>query len=236
MTSENSDPGLELAVCRRAEQAAGEARPGVDVVGEGRAAMAIPGGYVVRGAEKIGSEGKDTGPGVSDRERLAELILAGNPLSSVGEVESTVDAVLAAGWRPPQPDSDSAGCPCGHFGTCDHNLDQPAPLPAASVEHDAEADAWYVRILDDDVHHTTESAPVNLDWTRDGTLIGVELLGPLRRDRPGSVTEWAVRRAGLTIPYSSEDSARRAAALSPAVVGDVTLLRREAGPWTEVPS
>lgn len=66
-------------------------------------------------------------------------------------------AITEAGWRP--------------------------PLPAATAEHDTEADAWYIRVLDEPVHHTTEHAPANLDWTRDGRLIGIELLGPLRRDR-----------------------------------------------------
>lgn len=37
----------------------------------------------------------------SPRDRLVQLLLDGNPLSSVAEVESTVDAILAAGWRPP---------------------------------------------------------------------------------------------------------------------------------------
>lgn len=64
------------------------------------------------------------------------------------------DALLNEGWRPPQ-----------------------TSLRAKELEVDGEAGAWYVRILDEDVHHTTEGAPVNIDWTRDGTMIGVEILG-----------------------------------------------------------
>lgn len=52
-----------------------------------------------------------------------------------------------------------------------------AEVKAKELEVDGEAGAWYVRILDEDVHHTTEDAPVNIDWTRDGTMIGVEILG-----------------------------------------------------------
>lgn len=50
-------------------------------------------------------------------------------------------------------------------------------LRAMGVEIDREiAGAWYVQILDDQVHHTTEGVPVNIDWTRDGRMVGVELL------------------------------------------------------------
>jgi hypothetical protein len=49
---------------------------------------------------------------------------------------------------------------------------------ATSVEADTDHGLWYVHVLDEPVHHTTEGVPVNVDWTRDGTLIGVELLGP----------------------------------------------------------
>jgi len=41
--------------------------------------------------------------------------------------------------------------------------------------HDEEANAWYVSISDHDVDHTTEVI-ANLAWTRDGTLVGIELL------------------------------------------------------------
>jgi hypothetical protein len=37
----------------------------------------------------------------ASRDQIVQLLLDGNPLSSVGEVESTVDSILAAGWRPP---------------------------------------------------------------------------------------------------------------------------------------
>jgi uncharacterized protein YuzE len=42
-------------------------------------------------------------------------------------------------------------------------------------EYDSEADAWYVHVKHDDVDHTTEEL-VNVDWTRDGKVVGIELL------------------------------------------------------------
>ena len=59
---------------------------------------------------------------------------------------------------------------------------QPArsEVKAQELEVDGEAGAWYVRILDEQVHHTTEGAPVNIDWTADGTMVGVEVLGSVR--------------------------------------------------------
>jgi uncharacterized protein YuzE len=42
-------------------------------------------------------------------------------------------------------------------------------------EYDTEADAWYVHVTHDDVDHTTEEF-VNVDWTRGGKLVGIELL------------------------------------------------------------
>lgn len=88
----------------------------------------------------------------SPREAWVDTFLRASAETS--DARLVADQFIAAGWRP--------------------------PVPAAQVEIDEEADAWYVRVLDVDVHHTTESAPVNLDWTRDGQLIGVELLGPLK--------------------------------------------------------
>lgn len=49
-------------------------------------------------------------------------------------------------------------------------------LRAKTAEHDPVAGAWYLQVLDEDVHHTTEGMPVNIDWTRDGSMVGVELL------------------------------------------------------------
>lgn len=49
---------------------------------------------------------------------------------------------------------------------------------ATSMEADRERGLWYVYVLDEPVHHTTEGAPVNLDWTREGNLIGIKILGP----------------------------------------------------------
>jgi hypothetical protein len=60
---------------------------------------------------------------------------------------------------------------------------RPVPAEAADstpkpvLEVDGEAGAWYVRLLDEDVARTTEQpGPVNVDWTRDGRMVGVELL------------------------------------------------------------
>jgi hypothetical protein len=89
-----------------------------------------------------------------------------------------------------------------------------------------------------DVDHTTESAPVNLDWTRDGQLIGVELLGPLKRTPsplPDSETEWGCRNPdGHVSREPSEAVARRW--VSTALPGLRVLVRREVGPWIEVTS
>ncbi|MFD5089391.1 hypothetical protein ACFWMR_02230 [Amycolatopsis thailandensis] len=48
-------------------------------------------------------------------------------------------------------------------------------IPAREVEGDADG-PWYVRILDEPVHHTTTGAPVHIDWTHDGSMIGIEVL------------------------------------------------------------
>ena len=63
---------------------------------------------------------------------------------------------------------------------------QPArsEVKAQELEVDGEAGAWYVRILDEQVHHTTEGAPVNIDWTADGTMVGVEVLGSVEKPSP----------------------------------------------------
>jgi hypothetical protein len=45
------------------------------------------------------------------------------------------------------------------------------------LEVESDNSPWYVRILDESVHHTSEEAPALIDWTRDGRMIGVELLG-----------------------------------------------------------
>lgn len=112
-------------------------------------------------------------------------------------------AITEAGWRPPLPEgaspwdayvaayrarqeTDPHGATAHPTAHHMHALEAALRVydpPRAAAEHDTEADAWYVRVLDEPVHHTTESAPANLDWTRDGRLIGVELLGPLRREQ-----------------------------------------------------
>lgn len=71
---------------------------------------------------------------------------------------------------------------------------------ATSVEADEEHGMWYVNVLDEPVHHTTEGAPVNLDWTREGNLVGIELLGP-GGEVPESVPPMGrVFLAGETVP------------------------------------
>jgi len=55
-------------------------------------------------------------------------------------------------------------------------------LKLALLEIDDFAGAWYLRVLDEDVHRTTEHhEPVNIDWTRDGRMVGVEVLGDGRK-------------------------------------------------------
>lgn len=43
------------------------------------------------------------------------------------------------------------------------------------ADYDPEAEAWYIHVSDKEVHQTTEVV-TNVDWTRDGELVGVELL------------------------------------------------------------
>lgn len=50
-------------------------------------------------------------------------------------------------------------------------------LQATTVEADAEHGVWYVRVLNDPVQHTETDVRVNIDWSRDGNLVGIELLG-----------------------------------------------------------
>lgn len=46
-----------------------------------------------------------------------------------------------------------------------------------ALEVDGEDDAWYIQLLDEPVARTTEQrGPVNVDWTRDGRMVGVEIL------------------------------------------------------------
>lgn len=116
------------------------------------------------------------------------------------------DWIIGAGWRP--------------------------PLRGKELEVDSDVDAWYVRILDDEVHHTSEGAPANIDWTRDGRMIGVELLGaggPLPADE--TVWEWGYRRE-----YEKPEWTRVATDEAEArfeVLGDGWELfkRRPAGEW-----
>lgn len=49
---------------------------------------------------------------------------------------------------------------------------------AISVEFDEEYGMRYVRVLDEPVHRTTSDTSVNVDWSHDGNLVGIELLGP----------------------------------------------------------
>lgn len=116
------------------------------------------------------------------------------------------DALLAAGWRPPQ-----------------------TTLRAKELEVDGEAGAWYVRILDEDVHHTTEGAPVNIDWTRDGTMIGVEILGSADKE-----PEWdyGYRHNGgrhVLGPVSEQWAWQKNRE-----IGATVWRRRSVGPWEQV--
>jgi hypothetical protein len=100
---------------------------------------------------------------------------------------------------------DGEQCPnLREYGSVYCAVHQPAPLPdkdlTGSLHVDGEDGPWYVRILDEDVHHTTEEAPSLIDWTRDGRMIGVELLGsgrersPLPDDKPVQIEtrEWVI--------------------------------------------
>lgn len=49
-------------------------------------------------------------------------------------------------------------------------------LRAVLLENDDVAGAWYLRVLDEDVHRTTEADNTYIDWTKDGRLVGVEIL------------------------------------------------------------
>lgn len=82
------------------------------------------------------------------------------------EASAIVEAVVTAGWRP--------------TGWIPPLTDE---LPAREVQGDDDG-PWYIRILDETVHHTTDGAPTRIDWTSDGTMIGVEILeaGELRKE------------------------------------------------------
>jgi hypothetical protein len=54
---------------------------------------------------------------------------------------------------------------------------------ASSVEFDEEYGMRYVTVSDEPVHRTTSDTSVNVDWSRDGNLVGVELLGPDGEER-----------------------------------------------------
>lgn len=45
-------------------------------------------------------------------------------------VNAALNLIANGGWRPPLPEGETAGCPCGRFGTCDHNLS----LPEGGIE------------------------------------------------------------------------------------------------------
>jgi uncharacterized protein YuzE len=61
---------------------------------------------------------------------------------------------------------------------------QVAPtLGVGKLEVDDEASAWYIRLSDEQVAQTTEQpGPIHIDWSRDGRMVGVEILS--RLDRP----------------------------------------------------
>ena len=63
------------------------------------------------------------------------------------------------------------------------------------LEVESDTSPWYVRILDEQVHHTSEEAPSLIDWTADGRMIGVELLGSGReRTMPDEIAVIADER------------------------------------------
>lgn len=52
------------------------------------------------------------------------------------------------------------------------------------LEVDGDGGAWYIRLLDEDVARTTEPySLVNVDWTADGRMIGIEILAAQAPDR-----------------------------------------------------
>ncbi len=53
---------------------------------------------------------------------------------------------------------------------------RPAGESGPRLEVDDEAGPWYIRLLDEPVARTTEQHTVHVDWTRDGRMIGVEIL------------------------------------------------------------
>jgi hypothetical protein len=66
---------------------------------------------------------------------------------------------------------------------------------ATSVEFDEEYGMRYVTVLDEPVHRTTSETSVNVDWSRDGNLVGVELLGP-----DGDMSESALSMGRVFLP------------------------------------
>jgi hypothetical protein len=71
---------------------------------------------------------------------------------------------------------------------------------ASSVEFDEEYGMRYVTVLDEPVHRTTSETSVNVDWSRDGNLVGVELLGPDGDMSESTLSLGRVFLAGETVP------------------------------------
>lgn len=90
---------------------------------------------------------------------------SGHPLSVFAEVAT---AAVMPFLDEPKPDLDIVG----------------RRHVAGQLEVASDSGPWYVRILDEAVHHTSEEAPALIDWTRDGRMIGVELLGSGRERTP----------------------------------------------------
>ncbi len=140
------------------------------------------------------------------RDRLVQLLLDGDPLSSEHEVESTVDAILAAGWRPPLPEP-----MCEPFAPDDES---PAALVAAYLAHFLGA----------------RPARMAAHIAR-----GLDALGLLKSSpRPDSETEWGWKpdpdEPDQVICATDEQAARERVSKA----SYRKLARREVGPWVEV--
>lgn len=104
--------------------------PAPESARDDHAAPVIPGADSACHATEIVPEGKEADPGVSDRERLTELIRLGNPRHRLteGEVTALADAITAAGWRPPLPESETESFEYGWRRTYDKPDDVRVPV------------------------------------------------------------------------------------------------------------
>lgn len=104
-----------------------------------------------------------------------------------------------------------------------------SPGLRAALEVEGDASAWYLRVLDEPVHHTTDQ-PVDtlaIDWTRDGRMVGIEILPGREED---VTIEWGTRCPDGAVARYSEAEARDWCAAEAARA----LVQRTCGPWREV--